>query len=187
MMADYSGRQLGNYHLRQVIGRGGSADVYLGEHIHLGTLAAIKVLHMHIGDAELDDFVREARIIAHLRHPHIVRVLDFGLGGGVPFLVMDYATNGTLRQCYPKGTRLPLPVLIAYARQVAEALQYAHDRKVVHRDVKPENMLLDNSSQVLLSDFGIAGFEQSTSSLITQKRVGTSASGTISYMAPEQI
>jgi serine/threonine-protein kinase len=186
-MAEYAGQQLGNYRLRQMIGQGGSADVYLGEHIHLGTLAAIKVLHFQIGSSQLDDFLREARIIAHLRHPHIVRVLDFGVEGNMPFLVMDYATNGTLRQCYPKGTYLPLAIIISYVKQVAQALQYAHDRKVVHRDVKPENMLLDINNQVLLSDFGISAIEQNTSTLIMQQRVDSSAAGTIYYMAPEQI
>jgi outer membrane protein assembly factor BamB/tRNA A-37 threonylcarbamoyl transferase component Bud32 len=186
-MADYTGQQLGNYRLRQVIGQGGSADVYLGEHIHLGTLAAIKVLHIQIGSNELDEFLREARTIAHLRHPHIVRVLDFGVEGNMPFLVMDYATNGTLRQSYPKGTHLPLATTISYVKQVAQALQYAHDRKVVHRDVKPENMLLDINSQLLLSDFGISGIEQHTNTLITQKRISTNTAGTIYYMAPEQI
>jgi serine/threonine-protein kinase len=120
-MADYAGQQLGNYRLRQMIGRGGSADVYLGEHIHLGTLAAIKVLHIQIGKSELADFLREARIIAHLQHPHIVRILDFGVEDNIPFLVMDYATHGTLRQCYPKGTRLPPGTVISYANQAAQA------------------------------------------------------------------
>jgi eukaryotic-like serine/threonine-protein kinase len=186
-MVDYTGQQLGNYCLRQRIGQGGSSDVYLGEHIHLGTLAAIKVLHIQIGSSELDDFLREARIVAHLQHPHIVRVLDFGVEGNTPFLVMEYATNGTLRQCYPKGTHLPPATIIFYVKQVAQALQYAHDRKVVHRDVKPENMLLDINSQLLLSDFGISGIEQHTSTLITQKMVNSGAVGTVYYMAPEQI
>jgi eukaryotic-like serine/threonine-protein kinase len=186
-MADYAGQQLGNYRLHQMIGQGGSADVYLGEHIHLGTLAAIKVLHIHIGSNELADFLREARIIAHLRHPHIVRVLDFGVENNIPFLVMDYATNGTLRQSYPKGTRLPLATIISYVKQSAQALQYAHDRKIIHRDVKPENMLLDSNGQLLLSDFGISSIEQNTNTLITQKKADSSTVGTIYYMAPEQI
>ncbi len=186
-MTDYTGQQLGNYRLLQMLGQGGSADVYLGEHIHLGTQAAIKVLRFQIGSSKLDDFLREARIIAHLLHPHIVRVLDFGVEGNMPFLVMDYAANGTLRQCYPKGTYLPLATILSYVKQVAQALQYAHDRKIVHRDVKPENMLLDSNSQVLLSDFGISAIEQNTSTLITQQRIDSSAAGTISYMAPEQI
>ncbi len=186
-MIDYVGQQLGNYRLLRIIGRGGSADVYLGEHVHLGTQAAIKVLHVKIGSSELDDFLREARIIAHLRHPHIVRVLDFGVEDSIPFLVMDHAVLGTLRQSYPKGTPLPLATVISYTSQVAQALQYAHDRKVVHRDVKPENMLLDSNGQLLLSDFGISGIEQNTSTLITQKKIDSDTTGTVYYMAPEQI
>jgi eukaryotic-like serine/threonine-protein kinase len=186
-MADYAGHQLGNYRLRRLLGRGGSADVYLGEHIYLETLAAVKVLNVQIGSVELVDFRREAKIIAHLLNPHILRVLDFGVEDNVPFLVMDYAPNGTLRQCYPKGTRLQLPAIIFYVTQIAQALQYAHDRKVIHRDVKPENMLLGLNDQVLLSDFGISAIEQSTNMLITHQRVATSPTGTVYYMAPEQI
>jgi outer membrane protein assembly factor BamB len=186
-MVDYAGQQLGNYRLLRLLGQGGFADVYLGEHIHLQTLAAIKVLHIQMGSNELADFRREARIIAHLVHPHIIRVLDFGVQGNTPFLVMDYAPNGTLRQAYPKGTRLLLPTIISYTKQVAEALQYAHDRKVIHRDVKPGNMLLDSNNQILLSDFGISAVEQSTSLLITQRTLELKTAGTASYMAPEQI
>jgi outer membrane protein assembly factor BamB/serine/threonine protein kinase len=186
-MADFSGQQLGNYRLRHLLGRGGYADVYLGEHIHLETLAAIKVLDIRMGSNELADFLREARTIAHLLHPCIVRVLDFGVEGNMPFLVMDYAPNGTLRQRYPKGTCLPLLTIISYVTQVAQALQYAHNRKVIHRDVKPENMLLGINNQVLLSDFGISIIEQNTSILITQKRISSSPTGTCYYMAPEQI
>jgi outer membrane protein assembly factor BamB/serine/threonine protein kinase len=186
-MADYVGQQLGNYRLRHLLGQGGSADVYLGEHIHLETLAAIKVLHIQMGSRDIDDFRREAMIIAHLLHPHIVRVLDFGVEGNMPFLVMDYAPKGTLREYHPKGTSLPLTTIVAYVKQVAQALQYAHERKVIHRDVKPENMLLGINNEVLLSDFGISAIEQGTSVLITQKRVGSNPAGTLLYMAPEQI
>ena len=139
-MADGAGQQLGNYRLHRLLGRGGFADVYLGEHIHLQTLAAIKVLQVEMGSDSLNDFLHEARTIAHLLHPHIVRVLDFGVEGNMPFLVMDYAPNGTLRQHHPKGSCLPLTTIVDYVKQVAQALQYAHERKVIHRDVKPENM-----------------------------------------------
>ena len=73
-----------------------------------------------------------------------------------PFLVMDYAPNGTLRQRHPKGTQLPLTTIVPYVKQVANALQHAHDEKLIHRDVKPENILLGRRNEVLLSDFGIA-------------------------------
>lgn len=186
-MTDYTGQQLGNYRLLRSLGRGGFAEVYLGEHIYLGTLAAIKILPDLMENNALDDFRREARIIAHLRHPHIVRVLDFGAERNMPFLVMDYVPNGTLRQRCPKGTYLPLPTVVSYTKQVAGALQYAHDRKIIHRDVKPENMLLDINDQVLLSDFGISAIERSTSRLTTLKQDSSSRSGTPIYMAPEQI
>src|SRR5437868_304870 len=136
-MSNIAGRQLGNYRLTRLLGHGGFANVYLGEHVYLDTLAAIKVLQVQIGGGEREQFLKEARMIAHLLHPHIIRVLDFGIQGTTPFLVMDYAPNGTLRQRHPNGTRLPLATIVAYVRQVASALQYAHDHYFIHRDVKP--------------------------------------------------
>src|SRR5207244_9753004 len=105
-MSDLVGQQLGHYRLTRLLGHGGFADVYLGEHIHLNTLAAIKVLDTRLASDEIAQFRNEARTIARLEHPHIVRVLDFGVEDGVPFLVMSYAPNGTLRQRHPRGARL---------------------------------------------------------------------------------
>lgn len=184
-MADRIGQQFGNYRLVRLLGQGGFAEVYLGEHIYLDTQAAIKVLHAQIASDEIGLFRDEARTVARLVHPHIVRVLEFGLEGATPFLVTDYAPNGSLRGRYPRGTRLPLPLVVSYIRQVAEALQYAHEQKVVHRDVKPENMLLGREDQVLLSDFGIALVSQSTRYMSTQGF--QELAGTIMYMAPEQM
>src|SRR2546425_231490 len=181
-MADRVGQQLGNYRLIRLLGEGGFAEVYLGEHIHLGTQAAIKVLHTQLTSEDVDKFRTEARTIARLIHPNIVRVLEFGVEGKTPFLVMDYATNGTLRQRHPKGVALPLPLIVAYVKQVADALQYAHNEKVIHRDIKPENMLLGRRQEVLLSDFGIALVAQSSRYQSPQDMAGT-----IAYMAPEQI
>jgi serine/threonine protein kinase len=92
-MADRVGQQLGNYHLICLLGEGGFAEVYLGEHIHLNTLAAIKLLYTQLSSSDVEKFRAEARIVARLIHPHIVRVLDFGVEGKTPFLVMDYAPN----------------------------------------------------------------------------------------------
>jgi WD40 repeat protein len=164
------------------LGEGGFAEVYLGEHIHLGTEAAVKVLHTQLTNESIEAFRMEARTIAHLIHPHIVRVLEFGVEGGVPFLVMDYAPNGTLRQLHPKRTVLAVNTIVTYVKQVADALQYAHDKKLIHRDIKPENMLVSSSNEVLLSDFGIAIVAQSTHHQSTQETIGT-----IPYMAPEHI
>src|SRR6266487_2643745 len=129
-MVDRVGQQLGNYHLILFLGEGGFAEVYLGEHIHLGTQAAIKVLHTQLTSDDVDTFCAEARTIARLIHPHIVRVLEIGVEGKTPFLVMDYAPNGSLRQHHPKGTGLPLDTIVSYVKQIADALQYAHDKKL---------------------------------------------------------
>ncbi|HEY6542794.1 MAG TPA: protein kinase, partial [Ktedonobacteraceae bacterium] len=183
-MADYVGQQLGNYQLISVLGQGGFAVVYLGEHIYLKTRAAIKVLHTRLDKNDLEVFLTESRTIATLVHPSIVRVLEFGVesDSNIPFLVLDYAPNGSLRQLHPRGTQVPLPTVTSYVKQVASALQYAHDQKLIHRDVKPENMLVGRFNDVLLSDFGIALIAQSSLSQKTQDVVGT-----VSYMAPEQI
>ena len=181
-MTNRPGQQLGNYRLINLLGRGGFAEVYLGEHIHLGTQAAIKVLHTQVNSNEIEMFRKEARTIARLEHPRIVRVLEFGIENDSPYLVMTYAPNGTLRQRHPKGEQLPLQVILPYVEQVAEALQYIHDQKLIHRDVKPENLLLDSSENILLSDFGIASIAHTTVSLTTQGQAGTPH-----YMAPEQI
>src|SRR5712692_4968347 len=119
------GQQLGNYRLMQLLERGNFVEVYLGTHIYLNTQAAIKVLHGELAHQDMEGFLTEARTIARLRHPHIVQVLDFGVEGTTPFLVMDYAPGGNLRQRYPHGTRLPLDVVVSYVKQVSEALQYA--------------------------------------------------------------
>ena len=181
-MVDRVGQQLGNYHLIQLLGQGNFSDVYLGEHIHLNTQAALKVLHEQVASHDVEVFLTEARIIAHLRHPHIVQVLDFGVEGLTPFLVMDYAPGGNLRKLHPKGTQLPLDTLVSYVTQVAGALHYAHQEKLIHRDIKPENMLLGRSNEVLLSDFGIAIIVQTSRSQHPQD-----AAGSLAYMAPEQI
>jgi predicted ATPase/DNA-binding CsgD family transcriptional regulator/tRNA A-37 threonylcarbamoyl transferase component Bud32 len=183
-MADRVGQQLGNYRLVALLGQGSYAQVYLGQHVRFKQQAALKVLHAHLSSVEAEHFQREAETIARLSHPGIIRVLDFDIQEGVPFLVMDYVPNGSLRQRYPKGSLVPLPVIVSVVKQVAEALQYAHEQKVIHRDVKPENMLLGRREEVLLSDFGIATVAHSTSSLSTSAE-GTS--GTLAYMAPEQI
>src|SRR5947209_65747 len=179
---DYLGQRLGNYHLVSLLGRGGFADVYLGEHVHLNTQAAIKVLHTQLTPEDVQQFLNEARIIVRLEHPHIVRVLEFGIENTIPFLIMNYAPNGTLRQRHPKGTQLPIATIVAYVKQIAPALQYAHYQKIIHRDIKPENMLLGRRNEILLTDFGIATMAHSTRSLTMQNEAGTAA-----YMAPEQI
>jgi serine/threonine protein kinase len=181
MAGDRVGQQLGNYRLLRLLGEGGFAEVFLGEHVYLNSQAAIKVLHTRLGQDDQEVFLSEARTIVRLKHPHIVRVLEFGIEGTTPFLVMDYAPQGTLRERHPRGTLVPLEVVQSYVRQVGEALHYAHEQKCIHRDIKPENMLLGERGEVVLSDFGIATIAQSTRYQQTEAVAGTAA-----YMAPEQ-
>lgn len=176
------GQQMGNYRLTRLLGRGGFAEVYLGQHLYVpGTRAAIKVLNERFTDTELQQFCNEVSTIFRLVHPLIVRVLDFGIEGRMPFLVMDYAPSGTLRHLHPEGTRVPLETTLRYVKQIAEALQYAHAEKVIHRDIKPENLLIGSQRQILLSDFGIAVRAHGPISQTPQN-----ISGTAYYMAPEQ-
>ena len=181
-MADRVGQQFGNYRLVSLLGQGGYAEVYLGQHVRLSLQAAIKVLHAYLTGQEAEHFYQEAETIAKLTHPSIVRILDFDVQEGVPFLVMDYAPGGSLRRRYPKGNVVPLPQIVPYVKQVAAALQYAHEQKFIHRDIKPENMLVGRQQEVLLSDFGLAALAHSSASLSAQEAVGT-----LPYMAPEQI
>ncbi len=181
-MADLTGRQLGNYHLVRHLGRGAFAEVYLGEHLYLKSEAALKVLRTSPRDEEMERFLKEAQTLVGLRHPNIVRVLEFGVEGDIPFLVIDYAPGGTARSRYPIGSRLPLTTTVAYVKQIAAALQYAHNRGIIHRDVKPENILLDLDQHILLSDFGLALFAPSPELLSLQEGAGTAP-----YMPPEQL
>lgn len=176
---DKIGQMFGPYRLIRPIGVGGFAEVYLGEHIHLYTLAAIKILHARMTLEEQESFLTEALTIAHLRHPHIVRVLEFNFQGNTPFLVMDYAPNGSLRSHYKDA--LPLTTILPSVKAIASALDYAHQQKIVHRDIKPDNMLLGENDEVLLSDYGIAVAAHATGTQQTQDTTGTPA-----YMAPEQ-
>ena len=181
-MANRTGQQLGNYRLVRFLGQGGFADVYLGEHVYLKSYAALKVLHRTLKEEDVERFLSEAQTLVQLRHAHIVRVLEFIFEQDTPVLVMDYALGGTARQRYPTGSCLPLATTVAYLRQVAAALQYAHNRSIIHRDVKPDNILFDSDRQILLGDFGLALFAPSPEQVSTQEWVGT-----IPYMAPEQL
>jgi len=173
------GQQVGNYRLTAWLGQGGFADVYLGEHIYLKTQCALKMVHVPLSE---DTFLNEARTIARLEHPNIVRVFDYGVDNGHPYLVMSYAPNGSLRERFPRGTCVELAQVISIVQQIAAALDYAHQQKLIHRDVKPENMLVGQHDQVLLSDFGLVLVAQSASS-----QTANGLAGTIPYMAPEQL
>ncbi len=177
------GQQVGSYRLVQVLGRGGFAEVYLGEHRHLKSHAALKMLHYSLNDKEAQSFLDEARTLAGLKHRNIVRVLDYFVERvtGTPVLVMEHAPGGTILKRHPRNSILSLAMTVDYVKQVAAALQYAHALSIIHRDVKPENILLGSDSTLLLSDFGLALFSPTPEQLSSQD-----AAGTCHYMAPEQ-
>jgi eukaryotic-like serine/threonine-protein kinase len=181
-MNNYVGQRLGNYRLIYLLGSGNFSDVYFGEDSRTGAGVAVKVLGMRLtSQYEVERFVNEIRVIS-LQHPNIVKVLDLGIEKGIPFLVLEYASNGTLRQRYPRGAILPLDTVVHYIEQIAAALQYAHDRQLMHLDIKPDNFLLDRDERILLSDFGMATAVQSTNIQNRQQ-----IAGTVPYMAPEQL
>ncbi len=181
-MSDRVGQRLGSYRLNRLLGTGAFADVYQGEHIYLNSRVAIKVLHTEVDTYATEDFLTEARHLSHLMHPHIIRVFDFGIENQTPYLVMDYAPYGNVRELHPPGMALPLSTVASYTSAIASALQYAHDQHLLHRDLKPENLLLGSKHEVLLSDFGLALLTSDLESIQVQERFGT-----LDYMAPEQI
>jgi serine/threonine protein kinase len=178
------GERFGNYQLLQVLGQGSFADVYLGEHIHLKSFAAIKILYTRLTSELQENFLTEAKILAQLSHPHIIRILDFGTEESVPYLIMEYAPHGSLRQKHPRNSVLPLPTVVAYVKQIADGLQYAHEKKLVHRDLKPDNILIGQRDELLISDFGVALVDQTTHS---PHNTAEGIAGSPTYMAPEQL
>jgi serine/threonine protein kinase len=178
------GERFGDYKLVRPLGEGGFASVYLGQEVHEGTPAAVKLLK----EQQVYDFINELRRTVLLQHPNIVKILDFGIRtpDNTAFIIMEYAPHGSFREKYPRDTRVPLGVVVPTVKQVASALQYAHDQRVIHRDVKPENLLLNAQNRVLLSDFGIATSSRTTKAANAgQARQGDKI-GTWAYMAPEQ-
>src|SRR5579885_2492759 len=134
-MADRAGENFGDYILIRLLGRGSFGEVYLGEHVYLGSKAAIKILHATLPEGEFNTFLEEARKIVTLNHPHIVRLLGFSKLNNTPFLVMQFAPGGTLLKRYPRNISLPLETVLSYVRQCADALHYAHERSLIHLDL----------------------------------------------------
>jgi len=178
------GRSLGNYRITGEIGSGGFGNVYQGQHAILTErTVAIKQLHAHlVSPEEREQFLEEARLLERLKHPHILHIFDVGIHDGFPYLVAEYAPNGSLRDRLNKSTSNPLSIeeALAILSQVGQALHYAHQQNVIHRDLKPANILFNAKGEVLLADFGIATTLSTTS--ITHAAI----IGTPPYMAPEQ-
>lgn len=209
-MIDRSGQKLDNYRLFNLLGRGSFGEVYLAQHVVRKTRVAIKIFNIdakqvHDLDGRLllwqvaikifnidskqmnqPDISEEIRNLVRLNgHPNIVRIIDFSVKPPAPFIVMDYAPNGTLATKHPRGIPVPLATVMVYVKQIASALQYAHDESLIHRDVKPANILVAQNGTLLLSDFGITIPSQSM--LVANIRGYQDFAGTPEYMAPEQI
>ena len=173
----------GRYRIHRKIGTGGMAQVYYAEHAMLGRPVVIKVLLAHLArDAEMRErFRREAEAASQLVHPFICSIIDYGDIDNAVFLVMPYLTQGSLADVIIKDGTVDPATAAAAAAQVATALDYAHRRGVIHRDVKPDNVLFDEDRNAYLTDFGIA------TARFHNRLTGTGrAMGTPHYMSPEQ-
>ncbi len=187
MMSNLIGQSLGRYHILEQIGEGGMATVYKAYDTRLERDVAIKILRTDqfapaVLERILKRFEREAKALAKLSHPNIVKVHDYGEHEGAPYLVLEFLPGGTLKQ--KLGQHIPWREAVRLILPVAHALEYAHDNGVIHRDIKPSNILLTHKGSPLLSDFGIAKLlENEDTQTLTASGVGI---GTPEYMAPEQ-
>src|SRR5581483_4250621 len=173
----------GRYRLEARIGQGGMSTVYRALDETLQRRVAVKLMNREVvsDSAQLERFRREARAVAQLNHPHIVGVIDAGEDEGRPYIVFEYVEGETLKERIRRGGRLPIPEAVAYAIEIARALGAAHARHIVHRDVKPQNVLIDEEGSCKVTDFGIAR---------TLDEEGLTADGrvlgTTDYVSPEQ-
>ena len=183
-MEDLTGRQFGPYQVVAPLGEGGMAAVYKAYQPSVDRYVALKVLPRHFAnDPEfVQRFKREARVIANLQHPHILPVHDFGETDGYTYMAMRFVKGGELSTWIEENQPLSLPQIRRIISQVGDALDYAHGQGVMHRDVKPSNVLIDERGNCLLTDFGLARMVE-TSVKIT--RTG-GILGTPAYMSPEQ-
>ena len=185
-MENFIGKHIDRYNIIDLLGQGGMATVYRAYDTRLEREVALKVIRHEafppdVLQNELKRFEREAKSLARLSHPNIVKVLDYGEYEGSPFLVMEYLPGGTLKQKI--GSPIAWQDAMHLLLPVARGVEYAHNREIIHRDIKPSNILLAENETPTLSDFGIAKLFQNEGTLLTASGM---AMGTPEYMAPEQ-
>lgn len=198
-MADWAGKTLGKVHIDQLVARGGMAEVYKGNHKTFGQVA-IKVMRglLERDSEQLSRFQREAEVVAELKHPNIVQLLDYKIEDETPCIVMEFIQGPSLaaylKTLHEKKQRMPIGLVASLLKSIASALDYAHSKGIIHRDIKPANVLLRSASEEIhmdkplpadvepvLTDFGLVRLLDSTMHTTTG-----SVSGTPAYMSPEQ-
>ena len=174
----------GRYQIERELGRGGMATVYLARDAKHGRQVALKVLRPELAvTLGADRFLREIQVAARLTHPHILALYDSGESDGILYYVMPYIEGESLRDRLNRENRLPLPDVVKLGCEVADALDYAHSRGVIHRDVKPENVLL-GIGHAFVADFGIARAVHVAG--VADLAAEGVIIGTPAYMSPEQ-
>src|SRR6476646_4333202 len=173
----------GRYKLEAKLGSGGMSTVYLARDTTLDRQVAVKVLHREMSEQEdqLQRFRQEARAVAKLSHPNVVAVIDAGEDGGHPYIVFEYVEGETLKQRIARLGSLDTQEALAYAIEIARGLSIAHGRNMVHRDIKPQNVLIDDEGRAKLTDFGISRQLEQAGMTATGRVLGTT-----DYVAPEQ-
>ena len=173
----------GRYEITELIGVGGMADVYKANDLLENRVVAVKILKNEFADNE--DFVRrfrnESKAIAVLSHPNIVKVFDVGFSDKLQFIVMEYIDGITLKEFMEQQGVLKWKDTVHFIIQILKALQHAHDRGIVHRDIKPQNIMLFPDGQIKVMDFGIARFAREEGKTISDKAIGS-----VHYISPEQ-
>jgi tRNA A-37 threonylcarbamoyl transferase component Bud32 len=181
----------GTYRVVRRVGAGGMGEIYEATHARLAGRYAIKLLRPEVAAASdaLARFEREARVTSALQHPNIVQVVDFSVieGGGAPYLVMEFLDGPELAQLMKRGGPLPVPRIVSYVKQIASGLMAAHEKDVVHRDLKPQNIFVlkpvgQDDELVKIVDFGISKVADVTTTITSMSTV----MGTAHYMSPEQ-